>query len=385
MTNHVDSEAALGLKRTLTASSSSQPKRRAPMVSTLSYAQPVPDNHASYGSPDMIPTLPGVFVAYVSVLAKHECYTVVDLIRRQFTYLLGSDHSSRMHAMEDITTSLSQSHQFEAMKVLSHIAKCIDTGIRTQTRVFPIYDNGEYQGSCLLGARFSISHRLRVFGPVCHADLMRAISGVSVHASALRVVCGIVSVEAHTITSMRALRDEYMASKDNISVTQLEEFKKCLPKLSFNQPFYAINESRVCEAMNLLLNPDIPLSNDVPLHHSVFFATDRESLVLGAFGYTAFSFEISNARRIQLSADAFPGRLVARQKTLKTCIEDMAMIRAVKYLHNNPTSLSSQYMDRPMGKSTATIWASLKTLSNSATVVTQQRAMPVIQSSVFDY
>jgi len=358
------------------------------MIYNLRKAKPVAkDTLLSYGDSTVLPNYPGIYAPYVRALARYDNAMVPCLIRRYFFYLLGSHGEECMDNMAMIQTAWGCIHMTEAGNVLSHIAKCVEIAICCQARSFPIFTNNVYQGSTIQGSGFRVMCNGVVYEPISFPALQKCVVDESIHNHAIVSISRLLRVPLDELTSMRVIQSIYMSKRLDMTAGDLEEIDGLVSRLTFQHMYWSINDDSVIKAMNLIVNPDLPIDTEVPLHPSAFGKVEREYQVLGAFGYNAFSFRLDGGVTVKLSQEVYPhSRLVVRQKLLRTCVEDLIAIRATKLTYNNPQNLGSQFQDRLISKvHMSSVWGVLQQYAATTVITTLNNREVTTTLEDFDF
>jgi hypothetical protein len=261
---------------------------------------------------------------------------IPNVIERYFYGVLGTSAETRASSIESIRAACGAMFDTYHMKVLSHIAWCIDVSIRSQTKALVIIQENTYEGVYLAGARYRISYKGLVYQPASRQRCMQLYNAHPSHFGCLRAIMDIAGI--HLVPpSMRSLRNALIAM--DLSQSQVTDIQRFAKGLSFKQLPLAINSSTVQFAMRVINGLDTMLDT-VYLHLSCLFSHDHVELTLAAFGYMSFTFDVMSSPMISLTKGIPPKPLIIRPMTLSSAVESMKAIRGQKKLHNGLTGKS---------------------------------------------
>jgi len=324
--------------------------------------QPVEDN--VWGDLTKIPNAHGILCPFVPDLTRYDRDMVPDIILSKFISCLGPTFTEQSGNFDRIKSAWGIIHQTDAGDVLAHMGFMIDIACRSQSRVYPLFENGSYVGSVLSGCAFSLKANGVVYRPSSYEQLQTDIEIVKFHSSALRSIAHYVDdmgrQEVLEADSMRKLAN-FLKTRE-LTEDAKDAIKREASYLSFPVKYWAINSTTICKILDLLSDTGKPIPDDVPLHPSYIFDNDRVASALAAFGYTAPTLMIPSCPIFKLVGNAVPPKtFVVRAVELSTAIADWKMVLKSKSITNGPANLSSKYRDRSIsGGEKAKVWQKLK-------------------------
>lgn len=324
----------------------------------LTRAKPNAVESTPWGTAAEIPNSHGIFVAYVPDLNRLDYQGVPSVIRRYFFGSLGTNMTTANERYHRMVTAWGIIVRSDAGGVLSHLAKCIDIGLPCQSRIFPIFENGIYEGCILCGTGFTVATKERVWEPISYKHIQEVLRAASLTSVLLETVSGMIGEQCKDVRSMRGLAK--LVRKAVLNTDQRDEIEKIAHQLNFPQKWWPINASTIRKALLLLEHHTEP-DDDVAMHPSALFSRDHTTSVLSAFGYHAPTFSIPSAPTLNVrTADSAPKTLAVRQIDLGTAVQDFNSLVETGKIRNNPATLSKRYHDRTFtGSDKKAIWGSL--------------------------
>jgi len=332
----------------------------------LSRAKPQKSIERGWGTPGDIPNASGIFFPFVSELSSYDTQTVPELIEHFLFQSLGVTAERQVERMDRLRSDWGLIGKTDAGVVLSHIGKTISLALRSQARCYPVFGEGNvYEGSVLSGARFFVGMHGQVYRPLSYEKLQSEIGDFSTHTKSLEEIMTLAELsidEKASVTTMRKLRSVLL--KKRIGEDDRDKIRKLAVHLHFKEKFLAVNATTITKIISELLDSAYE-DEDLPMHHSVLFSTDKVLHLLSAFGYQAPSFVIDNCPKVPLSGKP-PTTFVMRQKPLDIAVQDWKSIMDSKEIRNNPKNLSRANRDRSLvGNDKNQIWSELVKLGGT--------------------
>lgn len=308
----------------------------------------------------------GLFLPYIPELTKEDKDSVCDVISRYLIKAIGENSTECFAVLNAIRSSMGVIAHTIQGNCLAHMARVFELGMRTQTKpMLLISPEGIYESGYLSGAKYSIQFRSVVYRSFSHQKCLGVYDTIRPHLNMLTQICEELEIGSEEITSMRSL-NKVLGEKD-VRQSQKDLVKKGAPYLNFNQSYWSVNAQTVQNAMRLIVEYETPIPLDVPLHHSCVLSTDRVELVLGAFGYTAFTLNLRNYPLYKYECQLPPKDLMARICSLEASIADMKEMLGSKGIHNanDRRGVRNDPSDRDMTTKKEEIWRLVQSYVNS--------------------
>lgn len=328
----------------------------------------IPNNNP-FGPVANVPNNSGMVFPFVLELAKFDFSTVIGTIRTYFYFCLGPDGASCAQRLDSLREKWPIIAKTNVGHMLAHLAKGIEFALESQTVIYPMFEDGVYQGFVLSGAQFAVWHHRQLCAPLSFEGLQADLSAARMHGSVLKAILELAGTmdDDEVPRSMRMLRDRLL------TVAMTEETKDAIKKmayqLSFPQRYYMVNGTTLSDVLDMLVPDFDPLADigtGVPMHPSALFTNDRIMLALSAFGYNAPSFNIPYSPKCPLSKVERPKKLVVRMVPLHTAVTDFKMMLETKSICNDPKTLSGKFNDKEISKDYASVvWGTLRKVSGA--------------------
>jgi hypothetical protein len=326
-----------------------------PTGNRIVYALPPAKCPTAWGEDTAIPANDGLFIRYVEQTQNAQGERIIiEVLARYFLCVLGNNADACKAAIELLKGDVGIIANTSAGKELAHIAKCIDIGIQAQARVFPVISSGQYVGSALLGAGFQIHAYGSTYISVSATSLQRQIEQAGSHKSSLKAIAEIVSddpenelraeiqLSSTALGLHNALLAAYTKNEERDKIVQLARGLRFKPK-SWN-----LSAQNLVVALSLIQNPTSDLPEDIPIHPTKYFETDRLSLVWGAFGDLAPTPDFPGGNMVDLtSSKDQPKHIGVRLVPLKDALVDMQrIITTRKFSGTSLNKRSGPFKDR---------------------------------------
>ncbi|UHK02573.1 hypothetical protein [Heterobasidion ambi-like virus 1] len=342
----------------------------------------IASNANPFGPVANVPNNSGMVFPYVQELAKFDFATVIGVVRQYFYFTLGPDGAACAQRLDKLKEKWPIIAKTNVGHMLAHLAKGIEFALESQTVVYPMFEDGVYQGFVLSGAQFAVWHHRQLCSPLSYEGLQQELQAARMHGSVLSAILDLAGVmdDGHRPKTMRELRRILIETA--LTEETRDAIKKMAYQLSFPQRYWMVNGTTIADALDLLKpSSEIDdISDQAPLHPSALFTSDRILLVLSTFGYNAPSFNIPYAPSCPLSKTEKPKRFVVRMVPLHTAVSDFKRMTETKTTNNNPTTLNGKFNDKEISKDYApAIWKALRDIVHAVSEETP--SLPVVLAS----
>jgi len=334
----------------------------------LTKAKPPSRDTLPWGTADEIPNADGLLFPYISDLSSYDIKTVPDFFADYLLRFLGPSHEAMTRRLDDIRSAFGTIGKTDSGKMLAHLCKTLRVALQAQARLFPIFNNGIYEGSIVSGSKFSLYVNQISYKPGTYSQLQEAVKSANLHSAVLKKILGLCGIGDRftEVTSMRAL------SRVLKEVPITEDLKQQLldlaHNLTFPQKYWPVNSTTILKFLELVLTPlEAAIDDDIPLHPTQLFYVKRAHSLLSAFGFSAPSFTIPNTSVHILKSSLqspVPSTFCVRSTSLSTAIIDFDTMVSNQSIRNNPTNLSRTHQDFSIKDQKIEIWASLVKVCN---------------------
>lgn len=334
----------------------------------LTRAKPSTQNDMSLWGPlNTLPNSSGIFAPYVRDLAISDNQTVPGLLADYFAQGLAPNLDGIMNSIDQIKSAWGTICQTDTGHEVTHLCKCIDIALRAQCYVYPVYTNGVYEGTAILGAGYTMHLCGRTYMAIPYAELQEEVRDGSMHTLALSTindaVAGLNLADLGTITTMRELSE--IVKEEALDDFQRQTIVKAAHNLTYATGYWSTSASNVVKMMEFL-SSDTEIDVDVPMHPAYLFTADRIESVLSAFGHSAPSFMILGGKRINVTDKSPPRTFGIRTVAITTAIADMKYVRENNMITNDKTNLSRKHGDSTLTSTVKTnTWKMLQTFCNA--------------------
>ncbi|UHK02575.1 hypothetical protein [Heterobasidion ambi-like virus 2] len=339
-------------------------------------------NTNPFGSVANVPNNSGMVFPFVLELAKFDFSTVLGVIRTYFYFTLGPDGAACAQRLERLKEKWPIIAKTNVGHMLAHLAKGIEFALESQTVIYPMFEDGVYQGFVLSGAQFAVWHHRQLCSPLGYTALQQELQAAKMHGSVLSAILELAGVmdDGTRPKTMRQLREILIDTA--LTEETKDAIKKMAYQLSFPQRYWMINGTTIADALEYLKpsSESADISVWAPMHPSAIFSRDRIMLALATFGYNAPSFTIPYAPTCPLSKAEKPKKLVVRAVPLHTAVTEFKSMMETKIIHNNPTTLNGKFNDREINKDYASsVWSALRSIVNAVSEETP--SLPMVTTS----
>lgn len=336
---------------------------QAPLIK-LTVAKPSSNTLPILGDMRSIPNADGLFFPYVKDLSVSDNLTVPNVVIHYMCKSLGSNVQEIVQVIGMLKSAWGLIKETDFGHEISHMYKCIDIALKSQAAVFPIFTNGIYEGTVIWGTGHYIGLHNKVYRPLAYKELLEEISDKSMHSSALREIINLCGSDANNaISGCKSIR-ELAKVVQGLELTEVSKTQivKAAHKLCYTNKYWSSVHRYVCQMLDLLTNWDSEgVDADIPMHPSKIFSTNREEVVLSAFGHQAPTFLIPNGQNIALQEDRNPPKhFHVRMVELNKAIVDMRYVIENRTITNNNSNLSSKHKDSSLsGEPKKMVWNKL--------------------------
>jgi len=285
-----------------------------------------------WGSVDVVPpSQHGVFIPFVPELISYDKRMVVSVIVQYFLGCLGHDVASIKAAVEFLKSSFGVISQTRTGCVFAHMAACIKYGIDAQARVFPIFQDGLYEGTVLLGCGYTLIFGNESVSPVPPERLLQLLNAYRTSRSSLRAIVAMAGGEQTTddelpepLVSLSQLRN-WLWTK-SLTMEQRDDIVKLAFEVRCDTPKWAFNSASIIRAIDLVASDQEEYGNDLPIHPTMLFEEDRLSVIWSCFGDMAPTPRFPSVPMYGLSDAQLPKHVGFTQRVLSQAIADMKQV-----------------------------------------------------------
>lgn len=315
----------------------------------LRYAKPQDSTILPWGSSfGEVPTAHGIVFPFIHQLANWDKEMVPMLMERHFLRCFGHNDGSISNNFSSFVEAW-KSECFSTYQgvALSHMAKIILIALPSQSRPFPIFEDGQYRGCYLVGANFSVAIKATLIRPEPfdrnQSDL-RSLFGKE---------CFLDFVKEQHVTSDEQVNFDEANFKDLRSVhnwlkekmTDFEEIpltRMRAANANFQTRYLPVTVENVQTAIASSIQGKI--QKDWPLHHEAFLSEDPLELNLSAFGPNVPSPHIPGGKEIS-TFDTVPSNSTCcfRRCQLRSAVSEWRDVFEKKVVRNEPRNLNAKF------------------------------------------
>lgn len=326
-----------------------------PSGQKIIYAIPPTKGISGWGDDTQLPANDGLFIRFVDETQNSERERVIiEVIVRYFLGCLGPNADACKAAIDKLKSDVTIILQTQVGRELAHIAKCIDIGIQSQARIFPVVSEGQYLGSALLGAGFQIHAYGSTYIPVSSIALQKQIEQAGSHRSSLQAIADIIesdrdedgNTEVRNCKTSLELRT-YLC-ECNTNNEERDKIVQLARGLRFKPRSLNVSVQNIVLALSLIENPSADFPSDFPIHPTKLFEQDRLSVIWGAFGDLAPTPNFPGGPTIDLTTTRDrPKHVGVRLIPLKDAIVDIQVIMSTKkFCGTSLSKRSGPFKDR---------------------------------------
>jgi hypothetical protein len=359
------------------------------------FALPPPIIKEAWGESETIPNASGIFARYVASLQNGENEKIVPrVILRYFAGCLGSNPSEVRDLNERLQSDFGNLRNTDIGKELAHMAFCIDVGLSSQARIFPVIVEGQYIGCCLYGWAFSIGLHKRVYYPVNGTDLKDFVVKAGSHKATLEYIASLLSDEGeqNKILDATSMVQLYKVL-ENATTTAEDREKICIAAKNLKFPCRYLNVSKpnIIKALGLVESGLSNLDDTCPIHPSALFSVDPVEVAWSCFGDLAPTPHFIGGPVIDLTnAGKLPSKIVFRTAPLEKALIDIHQIFIEMKFSGAPNlqRRSGVYQNRVYEKADASaIFTALRSATGSdkgKSAISKDRPILAAASTVLD-
>jgi len=365
---------------------------------TIVHAIPPPKIDIAWGAPSDLPAGDGLFVRYLADTQNGQGERIVPrVINRYFLGCLGNNAESVQTMFKRLKDDWGVICQTDAGKELAHLAMCIHLGIQSQARIWPVIDNEQYLGCCLMGAGFRFAAYDQVYTPVDNETLRERIGLATSHRTSLENIARIVTgddssdeqwAQVMNVSSMVELRE--LLLETNVTSVEREQICAFARGLRFKTRPFHISAENISLILTLIAKPEQPIDHSVPIHPLYLFSGNRTHLLWSAFGDMAPTFQFLGGPQYDLTRIRdLPSHIAVRNVALSDALLDLDVIlRSKKYSGATNNRRSGMFKDRVYTKVDArqilTSLCSAAGVSQSQTTSGKERAVEGVAAGILD-
>jgi hypothetical protein len=265
---------------------------------------------------DKIPKDDGLFFPYVSELANYDNKQVISVVERYFLGCLGDEVETIIEVFEKLKGEWGVLSSTQFGKSLTHLFTVIGLSVTAQARVIPLFEGVVYKGAVLSGGGFTVVRGESSYRPQV-SDLVRgAIRDIGSNVSILNRMLNITTLKkagyADALAGMKSMgsvRNQFIMLK--LSAEERDQVIGLAKQLSFNESTLAINPESFARVAAYAADDDKDLE-ELPIHHSQIFSTNRLHVAWSAFGSMAPTFRLPSGTPLSLEK-SWAGRSVTRE------------------------------------------------------------------------
>jgi hypothetical protein len=275
--------------------------------SSVVYAKPSGrPSSVNFGGPGGCPQLPGLVFPYFKGMTRPDFTTIRECFVNFFFRLFGNDFESCKANLLEIKRGVNNLSNTEGGMEITHAMKGVELALRTQTRLYLVFDKG-YRGFVLLGAHFSVWDGSMWIDPVSPEKIDVELSRMDTHKISISAICEMLSkveisrskiavdIGPEEIDCAAALIRE-LSIRDFTDYKETAEFDKNLQGLIWKTPYTQLSPDTFLTFLNAFFSGDEVELKDSPVYIPSCQApvTDRLFQLLARFGPDAPS--LWNAR-----------------------------------------------------------------------------------------
>lgn len=360
-----------------------------PTLGEISWCMPNKRSPIPWGTFTQLPSSHGVFVPFIVELLAFDKRIILDVLMEYFIGCLGSNTEEVRAMVEKLKAALGVICYTSIGKVLAHMSLCIRLGLQAQSRIYPVFEGGVYEGCVLVGSLFSVVVEGNVYGSLPPERLESQVLLFSTTISSLRAI-GTIAGDPELLLAIdgspnfssfmemkRVLSDRALTNEQRDEVVKLA--------IHLRRSSWALNPSTITKALGYLTIPlwkELP--GDLPVHPTMLFEDDVLAVVWSCFGDMAPSPRFQSGQVVDLRKSSTPAHIGFSQRVLSQAISDMRNIYTSKTL-TIPTlnRRSSVHKDRIFqGNVAGTIFGLFRGWVGSTAAATGEGStIPVVSSS----
>lgn len=275
---------------------------------------PISEEQDFWGPIGSMPALPGVVFPYFTDMIEGSSDVVIGVCRQYFFENFGSTRQECIARYKDWKRqAMSWSRTPEGL-IVQHLFFGIRIAIEAQAILYPLFDQEEYLGFAILGARFFVIAQDRLFRPLSNAALIAEVSELSGHAKALQEILAYLEGEDYqnvylwngmiiTPSFFKSPREFHQYLHVHVEITDAdgEKISKLVNRLCFNQTYKKVTADTLVWMLDLIATgAEIPDDTPMFLGNRSFMQRTNVYKVLSAFGPLVPSFSHEVGRKIRV-------------------------------------------------------------------------------------
>lgn len=229
----------------------------------------------NFGAPGACPNLPGILFPYFKGMNRPDFTTLKENFVNHFFRLFGNTFSACKDNISEIKRGLNNLSNTETGMEMTHLTKGIELALKTQTRLFAIFDQG-YRGFVLLGGHFAIHDGTSWNEPVSAEELKDALTAMDTHKHAIQELSlmlsalkvkgqnAVVAVTVDELSSATAIMEK-MSLRDFTDYDKSDAFDGALGRLLWQTPYTQLNPDTFMSFLDSSYHGDSYPSPETPM------------------------------------------------------------------------------------------------------------------------
>jgi hypothetical protein len=247
---------------------------------------------------------PGLIFKFNHQLALPDPNLVGDIIGRYFLAGLGDSYDDQVENLELLKSGLSGLRLTRLGDELTHLYKCIEVAIESNTGCVPIFSNETYEGCILAGG--STTRQFIIHGAIIPvlsvSDLRDEMLSVSDHTAAIRYISTLFPADDQSNVQMSQSFHELRNHCLTLNVTQdiRDEVIRKAALLDFGVNQWVVNPANLKRCFDLICNFS-SLCSQFPVGRLSLFSKDPVLVAMSCFGEKSCpSWDIPNGTSCSL-------------------------------------------------------------------------------------
>jgi hypothetical protein len=307
-------------------------------------AKPSPISNDNWGTLDKLPNNDGLFIRFVPQLQIHEVGLVPNVISRYFIQSFSSDFHETSAIVRKLNTHWKRIHDTQFGLRMTHICKCIEIAILAQSRAYPIFTHGYYQGTVICGSRYTVTVDGRTYGPSSYKDIQHMV--VEWHASnhISSTIARVLRISQERVDNCSTMRQlSHLVRGLESTGTEKDSVVRYAQHLRITQTYESVTHASILRCLDLLSNgKDLP--DDLPMFPDYIYSENRVEQVMSMFGPFGPSFQIPKSECISVDSSTPPEFLYSTTVSINKSIEHMKVLVKSRSITNNTKRLHSEHL-----------------------------------------
>jgi hypothetical protein len=277
----------------------------------LAVDQSVAHPHVCFGSASDIPGgESGILIPFETNYSQIDPCAIQSFLKSFMTLCVTDPSEADTEVAEYITAWTKAISRTSLGEQMAHMMATLDIAVSAKCGIYFLFrEDGRYDGTVLLGDHVSLKQPgVELYTALSPDVLKRDVEEYGFHSTAVRGVLTAIQseVQLNEITTLRQLRELVWEDGEPAGLIK-NQIGKLLPKIAFAEKPLPVHPGSLEQILQLLAQPpDSPIPNNLYLHRDDFFSTDRDCLVLSAFGQRVPSF-MYGATKIRATSVNVPG------------------------------------------------------------------------------